>query len=93
MASKPKTASVCENVFSALPGGLRLGEKLEHFFDGQFDGDGAHHFFFDPGGDVVHGALPFVDGGSAGVTKPSGELFACHAALLAKVAEDFWFHG
>lgn len=89
---EPQADGLTEDGIGALAGELRLGEEQVKLIQRQGDRDGTHHLFFHPGGDGVHITFPFVDGGGAAITEPFGKLFACHAALLAEVAEGLRSH-
>jgi hypothetical protein len=66
--------------------------KLSEFINGEFDGEGAIHFFGDPIRDGIDTAFPFVDGASAWQAKFFGEFIAGEHALLAKVKKCFRGH-
>ena len=66
--------------------------KLGEFIDGEFDRDGAIHFFGDPIGDGIDTALPFINGAATWKAKFFGEFIAGEHALLAKVKKGFRGH-
>lgn len=65
--------------------------KLGEFIDGEFDGEGAIHFFSDPIGDGSCASFPLNDG-RCGTANVFGEFFTGEHALFAQVEEDFRGH-
>ena len=83
---QPQTKGVRDDLIGGEAGALGFAEEEMELIERQFDLDGAEHFFLHPGGDVVHAALPFVDGGGAAIAEVIGELLAGESATFAQVA-------